>query len=374
MSHLQRTLEELSRCAGRTASLNALVGFDGFVDKIVHPVATRHGPGDQFDPIPSITDFGARISAAAGKSTNIELYPVTEKLGGNGPIMANALLAAGIKVRYTGALGTPSVHPVFEDFAAKTQAISITGPGLTTAAEFQDGKILFGDMQALDQVTYENLVATAGEGQLFDLFSRADLIAMVNWTMLPNLSKVFTDLIERVFPNLGPRERRLFFFDLADPAKRSSGDLREVLSIIKRFQNHGAVTLGLNFSEACQVATVLNLGALEKTPESLKQGALAIRRQLGIGTVVIHPTESAACASRDGEWWVPGPVCEQPKITTGAGDHFNAGFALGQLLGLSPEAALTVAVTTSGSYVRTGRSPSFSNITRFIDDWNHDKI
>jgi len=32
-------------------------------------------------------EFGRRILAAAGKSTNIELFPRLEKLGGNGPIM-----------------------------------------------------------------------------------------------------------------------------------------------------------------------------------------------------------------------------------------------------------------------------------------------
>jgi hypothetical protein len=72
-----------------------LVGLDGFVDTIVTPVGLRRGQGDDFTAIATLSEFGQRIVAAAGKSTNIELYPRMDKLGGNGPIMANALLAHG---------------------------------------------------------------------------------------------------------------------------------------------------------------------------------------------------------------------------------------------------------------------------------------
>ncbi|WOO40668.1 PfkB family carbohydrate kinase [Rubellicoccus peritrichatus] len=370
MEYREKTLHELGLKASEISSKSALVGFDGFVDKIVNPVDQRHGKGDDFTPISTIAEFGGRISAASGKSANIEMYQRMEKLGGNGPIMAHALLSGGSKVRYIGALGKPAIHPVFKEFAEETDAVSITGPGITTAAEFKDGKIMLGDMQSLDEVTYDSMVEAMGEGALFDAFSRADLIAMVNWTMLPNMSNLFIDLIERVFPNLGPRDHRNFFFDLADPAKRSEGDIASVLNIIKRFQNFGSVTLGLNFSEAQQIYSVLGHEKADSTPDELKRMAMTIRQDLDIATVVVHPTTSAACANRDGAWWVEGPYCEHPKITTGAGDHFNAGFATGQLLGLSPEACLTTAVCVSGSYVRTAKSPSLSDVSHFLRGWD----
>src|SRR5690606_23850616 len=133
----------------------AVTGLDGFVDMIVHPVAQRHGLGDQFTPIRTIAEFGQRIAAAAGKSTNIEIFPLMEKLGGNGPIMAQALLAAGMKLHYIGALGRPTVHSVFSEFAKRSQAVSIAEPGLTTAAEFSDGKIMFGRTVSLDAITFD---------------------------------------------------------------------------------------------------------------------------------------------------------------------------------------------------------------------------
>ncbi|MCR6656993.1 MAG: carbohydrate kinase family protein [Opitutus sp.] len=82
------------------------------------------------------------------------------------------------------------------------------------------------------------------------------------------------------------------------------------------------------------------------------------------------PKESAACATRDGTWWVPGPYAAKPLITTGAGDHFNAGFTAGQLIGLSPEACLAVGVCTSGHYVRTAQSPTHADLETFLTNWN----
>lgn len=370
MEYCEQTLKELSHKATEISSKLALVGFDGFVDKIVHPVDQRHGKGEDYTPIATIAEFGSRISAASGKSANIEMYQKLEKLGGNGPIMANALLGTGSKVRYLGALGKPEVHPVFKEFAERTEAVSLTNPGITTAAEFQDGKIMFGDMQTLEDVSYDAIIAAMGEGAFFDLISRADLLAMVNWTMLPNMSGLFVDLLDKVLPNLGPRDSRHFFFDLADPAKRAETDIAAVLQTIKRFQSHGSVTLGLNFSESQQILKVLGHKKTDTESNALQLTARLIREDLDISCVVVHPTHSAACATRNGTWWVEGPYCEHPVITTGAGDHFNAGFASGQLLGLSPECCLTVAVCTSGCYVRSAKSPSLSDISQFMQGWS----
>lgn len=369
MDYRTRTLQELQTHASRINGKSAVAGLDGFVDKIVHPVAQRHGQGDHFTPMTTIAEFGQRIVAAAGKSTNIELFPVMEKLGGNGPIMGNALIAGGLATRYIGALGKPVVHGVFNEFATRAKAVSVAEPGLTTAVEFTDGKIMLGNTVSLDEVTFDAIVAVMGEGAFIDLISRADLIALVNWTMIPNMTALFSALLSRVIPMLPPRDQRLWFFDLADPEKRSRGDLVNALRTIARFQPHGTVTLGLNLKEAQQVSEALDLSVPPADEKGLREIARSIRQALGLGMVVVHPKESAACATRDDTWWVPGPYCDAPKITTGAGDHFNAGFVIGQLLGLSPEACLTVGVCFSGFYVRTARSPSLNDIDAFLRGW-----
>jgi hypothetical protein len=283
--------------------------------------------------------------------------------------MANAQSAHGLNVRYIGALGRENIHPVFQQFAEATNAISITDPGVTHAAEFNDGKIMFGSMASLDEITYERLCELPGEDALIKIFEESDLIAMVNWTMIPYLTGVFRSFLSKVLPALSTEKPRTFFFDLADPEKRSQADLKEVLAVFSEFGAFGRVILGLNLREAEQVDSLLGFAPLANTPENLQTTAARIREKLSLDTVVIHPVADAACATPEGTAYAAGPFCEKPKITTGAGDHFNAGFVTARLLGLSPEAALTVAVATSGFYVRTAVSPSLDDLAEFIATW-----
>ena len=363
-----QALAELRQAAPQLPSKRAVVGLDGFVDTIVTPVALRNGQGEDFEPISTITEFGERVLQAAGKSANIEFYPLMDKLGGNGPIMANALMAHGVAMSYVGALGESAIHPVFQEFAQHAEVISITDPATTTAVEFTDGKLMLGQMRCLDDVTYDAFETKLGVAGVDKLLGEADLISLVNWTMIPNMTEIFRRCVSDALPRL-PAKERFFFFDLADPQKRSREDLLEVLAVIGDFGRFGQVTLGLNLKEAQQVHLALDFHPRGETKEDLQQIAADIREKLNYATVVVHPKESAACATREGTSWIPGPYVTKPKITTGAGDHFNAGFSLGQMLGLSAPSCLALGCTTSGHYVRTAQSPTLEDLETFLANW-----
>ncbi|HTB62713.1 MAG TPA: carbohydrate kinase family protein [Opitutales bacterium] len=364
----QVTLDGLARQGATAPAKLAVIGFDGFIDRIMHAVAQRKGLGDNFVPFTGLAAFGQRITAAAGKSTNIELYLEREQLGGNGPLMARAMAAAGIGVRYVGALGSPQIHPIFQEFANNTRAISITNPGITHCLEFPDGKLMLGEPRSMEELTFAKLIATTGESTLLDLLNQSDLIALVNWTQTPHMTEIFTGLLDNIFLKLTHRPRQ-FFFDLADPAKRLREELQAGLDAIARFQKFGETTLGLNLSEGQQTAAVLGVPLAEPTPENLQAAAQGIREKMNIGCVVIHPINGAACATREGAWWVEGPHCGTPKITTGGGDNFNAGYMTAQLLGLPPPCCLTLAVSVSGFYVRNAHSPNLEEVTTFLREW-----
>lgn len=369
MNFKQRTLSSLQAARAKSPGNSALVGLDGFVDTIVTPVAQRTAQGDAFTPIRSIPEFAQRIAGAAGKSTNIEFYPLMDKLGGNGPIMANALLAAGTRVTYVGALGLPALHPVFHDFASRAEVVSLCNPATTTAVEFNDGKLMLGQLKSLDTITLETIESVMGAEKFRSTLEGVDLVSLVNWTMIPNMTGILRALVEEVLPALPPREGRVFFFDLADPEKRSREDLLEVLQIITRFGEFGRVTLGLNLKEAQRVEAELGFPARGDSEQDLRALAADIRSNLDLACVVVHPRQSAACATAEGTSWVPGPYTDQPLITTGAGDHFNAGFVQGQMLGLDPEACLCLGVCTSGHYVRTAESPGLDDLEKFLVGW-----
>ncbi len=351
--------------------LKMVLGFDGFVDEIIHPVDKRLS-ADSFTRIETISAFASRLAKASGLSTNVELVPVAKKIGGNGPIMCNALARHGSAITYIGALGEPSIHGVFK-MPDNVTLHSIADSGHTDALEFQDGKLLFGKMQSLNDVTYARLVKMVGEAELVRLLSEADLFASVNWSMLPAMTSVWNSMLQNLLPKMPKREKKPFFFvDIADPEKREHAEIIEALDLLKKFTIRFTVVLGLNKKEAYDVAGVLGLfpkDALAAMTPTLKEVTEAIYRRLWIDAVVVHPVDRSATCVNGIYREAFGPYCDKPKLTTGAGDNFNAGYVLGLLLGLDPEEALLTGMATSGFYVRNAKSPDFAELTAFIEAW-----
>jgi sugar/nucleoside kinase (ribokinase family) len=360
------TSRKLALSASELGATRAVVGFDGFVDEIIAVVDKRHVDG-RYDPVRTIAAMGDKIRAASGESANYELIVTQRKLGGNGPIMANALACLGLDVTYIGNLGFPDLDPVFRDFATRARVVSIAEPGHTDALEFEDGKLMLGKHESLHEVNWENLVARLGRDELRGLMGGAALIGMVNWTMLPRMSQIWEHLAAEVFPNLAGR-RPTVFVDLADPEKRTPEDIRGALGLVARFQDHLDVILGLNLKESMEIAAVLALPSQSEPEKAIAEQAAAIRRALGVGCVVIHPRRAAAAATASETAHFAGPFVSQPKISTGAGDHFNAGFCLGRILGLGLEESLCAGVSTSGYYVRSAESPSLRDLADFVKE------
>jgi len=349
--------------------VRATVGLDGFVDEIIGVVDRRHDL-QRFDAVPTIAAFGQKILTAAGKSSNYELVVRQMKLGGNGPIMANALASIGLGVTYVGAVGFPNVHPVFEDLATRAVVIPIGEPGHTDALEFADGKLMLGKYTAqMDAINWETLMARLTGERLAGLMDASTLVAMVNWTMLPHMGEIWREMIAAGVPNRTGR-RRTFFVDLADPEKRSPEDIRDAVGLLTRFQEQVDVVLGLNLKESERVMSVLGLPAARSGDEAslsaIEEAARALRAKANISCVVIHPRAGAAAATAQASAQFAGPFVKEPKISTGAGDHFNAGFCLGWVLGMGLEESLCTGTATSGYYVRTAESPSITQLAEFV--------
>lgn len=360
---LQQLLRER---ADLCASMPVVLGFDGTVDHLYGVVDQREGPGDQWTPIPDISALGSRISAFAGRSANLELVPKIRKIGGNGPIMAGALAASGMPVDYIGPLGDPKIDEAYEEFDNKVRVHSIGQPAATHALEFGDGKIMLAVIQSYDEVNAERLMVTPGKETLIDLINQARLIGLLNWTCLPYMDGILDFYTQELLPALGENRERLFFFDLADPAKHILEAVAGVLARISGFERFGRVALGLNHSEACQAARALGLDEPAEERTALMACAKQLRERLGISIVMIHPREFAVAATTNEAVCATGPVYAKPVVTTGAGDHLNAGFCLGLLMELPLEQCVRLGALFSGYYVSSGKSPSLSDIIDYI--------
>jgi sugar/nucleoside kinase (ribokinase family) len=186
--------------------------------------------------------------------------------------------------------------------------------------------------------------------------------------MIPFMS----DIWEAVQTELCPASktpRRKIFFDLADPEKRTHDDLRRALKLIEKFRLYFDVILGLNEKEAWEVGAVLGFGGETPTRSALAQLVRDVREATGVNTLVVHPVSYALAGSGGECAIVEGPYIAKPLITTGAGDHFNAGFCLGKVLGFDDEMSVLVGVTTSGFYVRNAISPRLTDLADMLRNW-----
>jgi len=350
--------------AGKLKSTKVLLMPDGFVDSIISVVDIRHSP-TKFDAIPSIDVLGDKIKAAATKSANFETYVHHQKLGGNGPIMANAMASLGLGVTYVGMVGYPKLHPVFEPLAQKANVIGVVDPGFTDAWEFDDGKLMMGKYGAVNDLNWKNLVGRVGRSKLVKMVSEASLIGMVNWTMLPYLTQLWQMMHKEVLRG-GKFRDKIFFADLCDPAKRAREDLLKAMKVLSAMREDVKVVLGLNLSEATQVAAVLDILPYSDPEVQIEQMARDIRAKMKINCVVIHPRASCAAATEDESAYIGGPFVMKPKLSTGAGDNFNAGFCTGLLLGLDLCECLACAKGMSGFYVRKSRSATLPELGKFV--------
>ena len=74
---------------------------------------------------------------------------------------------------------------------------SIAEPGHTDALEFEDGKIMLGKHTSLKDVNWSNIETRFGRDPFAAKFQSCDLIAFVDWTMIPYMSEIWEPLDHR---------------------------------------------------------------------------------------------------------------------------------------------------------------------------------
>jgi sugar/nucleoside kinase (ribokinase family) len=343
------------------------MGFDAFIDEEIRVVENRHTP-HRFDAMETIAAFGSWVSSSAGRSGLREVVSQEVNAGGCSLNMGDGLASMGFPISVYSGMGA-SPAPVFAPFIEKCHRHVNLGiePGRTTVAEFDDGKLMFCYLSHLAQLNADYMRTALGDGSFRAECQKADALVFTTWSVFPFLTEVWECLVDEILK--GIPNRPYIFFDLADPASRTTEDLREVLQVIARFETIGKVVLSLNGNEADQVATVLGLPTADESTESLEQLASAIRQQLNITEVGIHLIKSATAATATEARSVIGPYCPKPVKSVGAGDRFNAGYLAGLLLDGSVEERLRMGCASSGFFVRNGISATFEDLTHFLTTW-----
>jgi len=364
MKKTSRLVDMIKNQETALAKKTATAGFDGFIDTIVKIIKSK-----QVKKSPSlfkkIKEFGNYILEKEGTSLSLELQEQSIKIGGNMPIMSNALGRLGISVNCVGSLGYPQAHPVFKNLSPNCHIHSFADPGTSTAFEFNDGKIMVAQMESLNTIGWDKIKNIIGIDELVRIYKESDLLCLVNWSEIDASSDIWKGLLKDVLPRYTrTTEKQIVFFDLSDCSKRSSDSVMEALNLLNKFGQYAHVILGLNKNEARLIyRTLFNK---DKTADLAYLGE-KIFGKLEIETLLLHCSTEAMAFNKETHCSSKSFFTKNPKISTGAGDNFNAGFCAAQLLKLDLKSSIIFANAVAGFYVNEGMSPKLQEVIQFLE-------
>jgi len=326
----------------------AAVGFDGYVDRLVRVVESSES-GAFYR---TIADFAAHVAGMAGLSGDVETRALSRRCGGNAPLIASALAALGMPSMLAGAID----DPVFDALPERVRRVPLGPPADALALEFEDGKVMLADVSAMREIERHPRLNTRAWQRSMAGFREAALCVLVNWSAMPEMTPLWEACLDEIASR---SDKPLVYLDIADPSKRSAEAVQALAALASRRAPAGTC-VGVNEKELFLLCGKLGLDA----GDSAERAADALGRRLE-QSVVVHGIGYALAA--DGARCVRRPcrVVERPRLTTGGGDHFSAGWCYARLMGLGIPEALDFASAVSGAFVEDGASPDLARVERY---------
>ena len=341
--------------------LTATVGFDAVIDSIVCPVKEIVNGEKHF--FSTIGEFGEYLQTKQKLSCMVELFSRQTKIGGNMAILSNALGSLGVKVNCIGSFGRPQIDPFFQSMNENCELTSVSPTGSCTALEFNDGKVMLAQTDALQEMSWESIKEAVGLPKLYDFFTLPDMIGMLNWSEVLHSNEIWMGILTDVLAQHKPNKKQIVCFDLTDFASHSQEDVLHATKIITPYFGRSQPSLSLNENEARLLYRVLYETA---APQDLKKIGDAIYDSMGIDTLVIHPRECSLGWEQNDFCKVNSFFVQKPKISTGGGDNFNAGLCYAQMLGCNLYDSMLLANGVAGYYVREAASPTAEQLMDFL--------
>lgn len=348
------------------------IGFDGFIDKIQKAVKQKGNDNNIF--FDSIHEFSEHIDSLTGRSGQIELVTTQTKAGGNAPILSAALGELNVKSFCVGSMGFPTINPLFQSITPQAEISSINAPGNSQAVEFNDGKIILSDLSGFANYDWKYIKKTAGLEKIRNSITSCNLVALVDWSNLPNATEIWQGFLNDIIKVVN-RKDLYFLFDLCDPSGKGPMEIDEILDLISSFSDYGKVTLALNENEARRICVALT-GCDEAAntnyfPTLVDIGSF-IYYTMSVDTLLIHPIDKAIAFQKHKTTELTARLVKEPKVQTGGGDNFNAGYCLGLMNVLPIDQCMLLGIITAGAYVQNGKSPCINDLISYLDNWAYE--
>jgi sugar/nucleoside kinase (ribokinase family) len=353
----------LKNNVSKLASKKVTAGFDGFIDTLIRTIKSKQ-EGKEPEFFTSINEFGQYIISKSSGNCSIEYEVINTKFGGNMPITSNALGNLGVHVNCIGAFGYPQARMIFNTLSQNCTLHSFTEPGIATAYEFKDGKIIFGEAKALNSIGWNELKNIIGIEKLIHLFKESDLFCLLNWSEIDTSTNIWKGILNEILPAYKNEKNQIAFFDLSDCSKRSNEAILEMIALLQSFSKYAKVILSLNRNESRMIYKVL---FNENATDDFKTTCTKLYGKLGIDMLVFHSSATSYVFTKNNCVAGESFFIKDPLFSTGAGDNFNAGFIAAQLLALNAEESLLFANAIAAQYIQTGISPTPENMISFLE-------
>jgi len=342
----------------------ACLGFDGFIDSIAKLVKQKSQAGYPPEYFTQKKDWANYILNKRTGNFSIELEQQNTKTGGNSPNMAMALANMGIAVNCVGAFGYPAIDPLFNRLPGLCSLYSFASAGTCQALEFEDGKIMLATTDDLNRANWLTIKQRIPIDTLISKFTEADLIGLLNWGELLNSTGYWQGLLKDILPLCKPVKEKLFIIDLSDCSSRSTNDLLSALELLQAFSAYGKTILSLNHHES--LAVYNSLFEPVSTIDDIRTMGEKIFTHLQPGILVLHNRTKAIAFNNLETAQKNSFLIEAPKLLTGAGDNFNAGFCFGQLMDCGLENSLLLAHLFAAYYIKNGESINWNLLLETI--------
>lgn len=341
---------------------DAFLGFDACIDILVRVVKEKK-ENEITGFFSESSEFGEFLLNLNNKSCGVELQTKLSKPGGNMVIMSNALGKLGVKAECVGTFGLPDILPVFRSLSTNCSLHTIGDTISATALEFNTSKVITFDPGPYNNLSWQGIKDQIGVDKLKELTSGKQLISFVNWSEIDNSTAIWRGFLEEIIPETILAGAKPFFFtDFSDCSRKSVGELQAAIELLGRFRKCFNVILSLNQNEADLISKALGMKGNNSDEEFVRK----LYQVLNSDVLIIHRTKDAL--AYDGKIYEVCDTfyCKDPKILTGGGDNFNAGFCYTLFNGFSLFQSLLVANAVSGSYVKTGISPDVEHLKEFL--------
>ena len=354
-------VSKLSRISN--SDRNAFLGFDACIDYIIRIVREKKD-NEITGYFTESSQFGEFLINLNNKSCGVELQTKLSKIGGNMVITGNALGNLGIGVECVGTFGLPDIQSVFRTMSPNCSLHTIADTISATALEFANSKVVMFDPGPYNSLTWERIKEILGIEKIKQLISGKQLVSFLNWSEIENSSLIWKGILEEILPSIMQSGQKPFFFtDFSDCSRKSKSDIQFAIDLLGRFRNYFRVVLSLNQNEADLVSKALDLEECGSDEDFIRKLFALSKTDI----LVIHRTNDALAYDGISYTKCETFFCKEPKLLTGGGDNFNAGFCYSLFHYFDLFQSLLVANAVSGSYVKTGESPNVETLINFLE-------